>query len=260
MPSSWPPSAAATLLNGAPLFEGCRLRYLDMGTNMGGRIETLYNPLRSHQRSFISIFANESRRDVCTVGFEPNPAHHPRLQAIVRRLRAQGIRVSVLQAAVAATNGEATFWSDTAFDKGEWGASLLHWFDGMKPKHSHSVPTVSLSWFLRRHVIDASPRPTEGTAKLVAKMDIEAAEYEALPAASGELCVGVDMLELEKHRMLLDRMVATNQSLQPGQPPLTRYMALGMVSKLEAALAKLKEQKTRGGCKMSLRKLSVSGT
>uniref|UniRef100_A0A7S0JAU2 Methyltransferase FkbM domain-containing protein n=1 Tax=Calcidiscus leptoporus TaxID=127549 RepID=A0A7S0JAU2_9EUKA len=259
-PPPWPPSAAAALLSGAPLFDGCRLRYLDMGTNLGRRIETLYDTRRTHQRSFVTIFANESRHDVCTVGFEPNPSHHHRLQALAEKLRKQGARVHVLQAAVAATNGEATFWSDRAFDKGEWGASLLHWFDGMLPRYSSTVPTVSLSWFLRRHVIDASPHGGAGAARLVAKMDIEAAEYEALPAAAEELCVAVDALELEQHYMLLSRMAATKQSLRPGGRPLDLFTARRMRSQLDLALRRLRERRGRGECKTNVRALSTAGT
>ena len=63
----------------------------------------------------------------------------------------------------------------------------------MEPKHSSRVRTVSLDWLLRRHVLPAAPR------FVVAKLDVEGAEYEAVPPALESLCRSVDVLLLEMH-------------------------------------------------------------
>jgi len=103
------------LLSGPPLFEGCRLRYLDLGTNAGYRIRSLFSNLETNplpgQDEF--LFAGENRSEVCAVGFEPNPQHAPRLARLQDDMRGRGHRVTILGAAISTSNGTATFWSAT---------------------------------------------------------------------------------------------------------------------------------------------------
>ena len=104
--------------------------------------------------------------------------------------RAAGRRVTILNVAISDVNGEATFWSDLDYQAHEWGSSLLRWNRGMSPGNSSRVRTVSLDWLLRTHLLPAAAR------YVVAKVDIEGAEYDALPPAIESICQGVDVLLL----------------------------------------------------------------
>jgi len=157
---------AALILNGPPLFDGCRLRYLDLGTNVGVRISSLYSNLDKEPPRKAGLFAGENRSEICSVGFEPNPGHGPLLASIQHDLRRRGHRVTILGAAIAANNGTATFWSDKVAAMKEWGASLLHWSPDMDSSHSFQVPTVELDWFLRHHLGAASLGPASPRAPL----------------------------------------------------------------------------------------------
>ena len=61
----------------------------------------------------------------------------------------------------------------------------------MENRSRVDVPVVGLSTLLERHVPAA--------AKVVAKMDVEGAEYDVVPAALNSICDHVDVLYLEMH-------------------------------------------------------------
>ena len=186
------------LLRGGALLSGCRTCYLDFGSNRGGRIQLLYAPLYGswgQQGVYKTWFQNVSRETVCAVGFEPNPVHWPRLERIERKLRGDGRRVHIFPAAIWDNNSVATFWSDAQASRNFVGSSLLRWHGSMRANLTYRVPTVSLAWFLNRHV------PSD--SRVYSKMDIEGAEFDALPPAVPALCRSVDVLQLEVHQQLL---------------------------------------------------------
>ena len=164
-----------------PLFEGCDVGYLDMGTNTGTRIGALYEP--QHYPKEQELFKHMdkrgfSREAVCTVAFEPNPVHHLKLRQMAQRYRALGRRVRILEAAIGGTNSVQRFYSDG--DMGEkvrasyWGSSLLMWsaaHSRVADETSVLVPVVSFDWLLQALVLPSPPKKA-----LYAKMDIEGGE------------------------------------------------------------------------------------
>lgn len=238
-------------LSGPPLFRGCSAAYLDIGVNRGVKIEELL-AASTVQGSFARFFPAAELSRLCVVGFEPNPSHTPSLRALEARHRAAGRRVTILPAAISDRDGQATFWSDQDYRAGEWGSSLLRWQREMTPRHASTVRTVGLDWLLRAHVEAAAP------AVVVAKIDIEGAEYDALTdAALGTLCRSVDVLLLEMHKRFfrrswhghragfstnltkVERLVRLLEQLPERRPPCrTRWVAMGSVERENAHLGR----------------------
>ena len=172
-----------------PLLQGCERVYIDMGTNVGEKLHQLYQPERFDSRGRLARtyfsglgIGNESaakpnRSDICALSFEPVPAN------------------VVNPAAVGAASGATTFYLDDSPGgrANNWGSSLLPWQKRMGLNASLEVhtPVVGLPWLLTAHV----PK----RAKVVAKLDIEGAEYELLPAAHAAICASVDVLHIETH-------------------------------------------------------------
>ena len=241
-------AADDTALSGPPLFRNCTSAYLDIGANKGVKIEEV---LAGRHDSFARFFNPAGRSQLCVVGFEPNPSHTAPLRAIESRHRAAGRRVTIIPAAISDSNGQATFWSDQDFKAGEWGSSLLRWQREMTPRHTSAVRTVALDWLMRTHVEAAAPR------LVVVKLDIEGAEYDALPPALDTFCRSVDVLLLEMHKRFFKRswhghrpgfstnltkvetLVRMLEQLPKRQPPCrTRWVAMGSVERENAHLAR----------------------
>ena len=181
------PAAAPTLsplsllFDGPPLFEGCTHSYLDMGTNEGRRFDILLEPEKRPRQGIYTFFGKQSRRELCVVGFEPNPSHAPKLSRQMPFWRSKARVFHIFGAAISGKNAEAPFWSDGARKQREWGASLLNYNPkNMRGVQAHPesrsnrshVQTISLDWFLRRHVIPAGSNAKAPT-RMLAKMDIE---------------------------------------------------------------------------------------
>jgi len=112
------------------VLDGCSHVYLDVGTNVGVQIRKLYEGPSVYPNSVVhQIFDKYFGKDhskVCVIGFEPNPHHFKRLREIQRCYRALGFRVSFVFAAVASTDGQATFSLDGAKQYEEWGCVQLY--------------------------------------------------------------------------------------------------------------------------------------
>ena len=92
-----------------PVLTDCAKIYIDLGLNIGLNFERLFEPERFRRRSepmrsMDLLFGNSSerRRDVCALGFEPNPRHQAGLRRLERRLRNRGHSVHIFAAAIAA--------------------------------------------------------------------------------------------------------------------------------------------------------------
>ena len=128
------PAAAPTLsplsllFDGPPLFEGCTHSYLDMGTNEGRRFDILLEPEKRPRQGIYTFFGKQSRRELCVVGFEPNPSHAPKLSRQMPFWRSKARVFHIFGAAISGNNAEAPFWSDGAKKQREWGAhsALCH--------------------------------------------------------------------------------------------------------------------------------------
>lgn len=256
---------ALELLSGPPLFDGCRLRYLDLGTNSGGRVESMYADLSQPPGRWEKLFAGWNRSEVCTVGFEPNPKHTTRLLDLEAELRRRGHRVTILSAAVSDKNGTADFYSDQDKAHQEWGSSLWQWNNRMGKSHSSKVPMFELDWFLRYHLGQASQdgvpdgAPLHGTLTLM-KFDAEIAEYGALPPAihSGSLCSTVDMVQLEQHAHLLKKMVKQGQLLngRPAEEEETKRLQSTLLDAVQLA----RKLHSVGKCPTVIESMSIWGT
>jgi FkbM family methyltransferase len=205
------------------------------------------------------LFGNSSerRRDVCALGFEPNPRHQAGLRRLERRLRNRGHSVHIFAAAIAAgselniSSNAATYWVDRAahnLNRHEVGNSLIRWAADMHSAHTHEVPTVPFDWLVRRQL--QPPRRSSFRQKTLMKMDVEGAEYTVLPPAvrSGSLCEGVDLLLLERH----DRFFSSKW--RGHNPAFTTDKTLPR--QLDDALLALKTRAGRGaqgGCKTRVR-------
>jgi Methyltransferase FkbM domain len=169
------------------LLQGCDMVYVDVGTNIGVQIRKLYEPARYPGAAVIPIFDQvfgRNRSSVCAVGFEMNPAHTKRLQALQEHYtQTCGHRVHIFTETAASVRNESVqFWSDNAIAQNEWGASIeYNW--NITGARSSMVQAVDLADFLTREVF-----PHAST--VVMKLDIEGAESRVLPRLllKGALC------------------------------------------------------------------------
>jgi len=184
--------------------DGCLHVYLDLGTNRGVQVRKLYEPslfpLAPIHDTFNKYFGDAEYRDpadICTVGFEPNPAHEHHLKEMEEAYATCGIKAIMMKAGVGAKNKVSRFVPiNTA-----WGTDLGHdvmgrFMDddgnlGLRteennidvPDAIHDIHIIRFSEFildtvatrklpLKAQVIDP---------KVVVKMDIEGMELEVVP-------------------------------------------------------------------------------
>ena len=195
------PPAVPQRTPGRSRFSGCKLFYVDVGSNIGVQIRKLYEPSRYPSAPVIRLFdqyfgMNRSQnKELCVIGIEPNSAHTARLKALERHyVHTCGYPVHILTETAATTyDGEAPFWSDGTAEVLEWGASLMQDAKQLRPDTLRMVRAQDFSAFLQREVM-----PYAST--IVMKMDIEGAEHLVLPhmAMRGVLCA-IDSLFMEAH-------------------------------------------------------------
>jgi len=185
--------------------DGCLHVYLDLGTNRGVQVRKLYEPslfpLAPIHATFNKFFGEAEFRDaadICTVGFEPNPAHEEHLKQMEDAYATCGIKaIMMTRAGVGAKNKVARFVPiNTA-----WGTDLGHdvmgrFMDddgniGLKAEENNievpdaieDIHVVRFSEFVletvatRKLPIKAQVIPP----KVVVKMDIEGMELEVIP-------------------------------------------------------------------------------
>lgn len=182
----------------------CRKWYVDIGSNIGVQVRKLYEPHKYPNAPILPIFRDyltvqNIHTDLCVVGFEMNPAHTQRLQYLEKTYTETcKYKVTfVTDTAVSLYNGNASFWSDEAYEFQEWGASTVkNWNKGK----AIQVKAIDLQSYLRKYVLSTSPDT------IVMKMDIEGSEQSVLPSllASGILCHHVDVIFIEFHPSFAD--------------------------------------------------------
>jgi hypothetical protein len=175
------------------ILKGCSTVYLDVGTNIGVQIRKLHepekypdNPMGAH---FKKWFGNHPHDEVCTVGFEPNPAHKERLDFLEKCYTTKkGWRTVVLRAAVWAGEENATVAfksakNDSIADDFRFGGE-----DGV------NVTALNFAAFVR-DVVLAEPRK-----EVAAKFDVAGAEYTVLADLLEKGLTGVfDVATVEWH-------------------------------------------------------------
>ena len=187
-------------------FDTCRHVYLDFGTNIGVQIRKVYEPEKYPQAPSLPLFdkwfgSAEQRRApgaVCSLGFEPNPDHADRLNALERCYNAMGWKVKILRHAVSNKDGDliqfyvhndTSAWASHAAVQ---GSTFLRFAKNSKEGRYVNVSTVDafrviMSAARRRaaSTITTGPPPFVG-----AKFDVEGAEYRVLTSLlfRGALC------------------------------------------------------------------------
>ena len=173
-------------------------------------------PLPQRRSARIDRRANTT----CSIGFEPNPKHVARHEALQRAYARKGWRYTFIPAALGTSSGELTFYTNgghlsrrearrlgirsdlTALGRCEHDkncrANVL--LNGTLHAVAVRVPSVSFDAVLAQISRRRIPHEDLGGRhpKVLIKMDIEGAEFEAIPAAmlSGQLCHTVDYISV----------------------------------------------------------------
>ena len=193
----------STPLTLRPELKDCLYLYIDVGTNIGVQIRKLFEPHRYPQAAVLPIFnehfghERNKSSSLCAIGFEMNPRHTRRLQALEEHYNKNcGYKVQIFtEIAASVKDGEADFWTDGDEEHHEWGATTnFQALDTSKPNmRKHRVGSLDLSTFLLQALLPCAKH-------VVMKLDIEGSEHNVLPRLmlSGAFCK-IDLLFLETH-------------------------------------------------------------
>jgi len=184
----------------------CQSAYLDVGTNIGVQIRKLFEPQKyksSKVRAIFDKYYGKSRCNVCAFGFEPNPRHSKRLDGLQSKLRDAGAAVHIFQAAASDNDGLARFIYPS-YDKYGWqGANIIGSRHGHRPTTRAvivNVRTLDLARIVRV-IREAMDNNGGERGNILAKIDIEGAEYAVLPHLLHQdvLCKEIDGAYIEWH-------------------------------------------------------------
>lgn len=206
-------------VSGAPLdADGCEAMYIDLGSNIGVQPRAFFEPERYAdnyaQAQFNAIFGEGAsrRRHACVFGFEPNPAHLPRLREIEGCYRSLGWRLQFFHAAALDEEGTVELFSDASDHEHHWGSgisdALVRDRSG-KGMTTDAVPSINIAAWLDDLL--ATHRPE----RVFLKMDIEGSEYVVLPPMHerGLLCMNrVHAMDIEWHDVVRQTLSAEVQA------------------------------------------------
>jgi len=184
------------------LGDGCLLVYLDVGANIGVHTRFLFEPEKYPNVKHIhDIFNNNfgntrNKRDICSFGFEPNPAHIERHKQLEQHYKNMGWRYKHIHAGASDHDGNLTFWHRGDGNKNEWGFGMVKVHGTDTPE---VVPLLRLSQWIKHHISERKlPQSVHGEydettlkeGRVVMKMDIEGSEVYVLPDMmySGVFC------------------------------------------------------------------------
>lgn len=199
----------------------CKHVYLDVGTNLGVQIRKLYEPHKYPKaegiHAFDEDFARFNRCNVCSIGFEPNPAHSHRLTELQTRMRRDlQVGVIIFQAAVGTDVSKMTFEVDESSDHEDVGASGRQGAqsgtgDPSEKLRPVSVPTLDLAPIVLRVqqlMQQQAEQRNDKVGKIMMKMDIEGSEFSVLPhlVRSQALCM-IGRVQIEWHERFYTREV-----------------------------------------------------
>jgi hypothetical protein len=207
-------------LSSDPKENECTKLYLDIGSNLGVQVRKLFEPKQYPEAQihavFNEYFGNPDIRNkrsaesgICAIGFEANPAWKERLKSLEKTYQKHGWNAQFFVPRVVSDvdNENITFYVDNVPEHNDWGASISsgqasashagsnHRSVSSQP-YAVIVQTLDISKFIRSTVL---PRVKQA---VVAKIDIEGAEYIILPKMlkAGLLCKGkVDSAFIEWH-------------------------------------------------------------
>lgn len=204
----------------------CQHIYLDVGTNRGIQLRKLYEP---HYYSgakvhsiFDQYFGTTDRRNVCSVGFEPNPIHASHLRKLQLAYQSAGYpSVIFTHTAVGNADGSVTFFRDMYSDahNHEWGGSLRDTFGGNR---TEKVLIMNMSRLLFDFRLDWQ-KPSGGSF-IVAKVDIEGKEGEFLPYMidTKSICeISVYMIEWHRETVAQRESILSRVNATAGCPSIS---------------------------------------
>ncbi len=185
----------------------CEHLYLDVGTNRGIQIRKLYEPslypdakIHKYFNEYFGEFSLESRRKVCSIGFEPNEKWDKTLMSIEETYRRQGFHVVMFTSTAANTNGaNAPFYRVKRViskeNNIEASATLFDYKSG--DRQASMTGSINFVSFVNLFVNEFR----KVGKVVVMKMDVEGWEYELIPAmvVRGAICA-VDFAFTEFHR------------------------------------------------------------
>lgn len=221
----------------------CTSVYFDAGSNVGVQIRKLYQPdwyashadlalktampmlykhlegpLRKAQARIMHLqdeaFGPTPRCHVCSIGFEPNPAHQPRLQQVQRALRAAGAGVLVVHAGLASSDGilplQGVGARGNRADMTQAGVALSQHNINNNNNNLNLTPATStrpsVSTIDFATVLLGVRALLGHGKKIVMKMDIETEEYKLFPhlISRSALCE-LDVVYVEWHPKLCSK-------------------------------------------------------
>lgn len=159
----------------------CKHLYLDIGSNIGVQVRKLFEPEKYSGAPFARLFdqkfgsVDKRRKEVCAIGFEANPHKTAELARIEKCYNAQGWRVWFMTETLFGVSQRRTpFFSDNDTANEEWASSI---YDHTGRNAKFTVQEIDGAEFLTRF---AQPVRRRGGV-VMAKMDIEGAEFTVLP-------------------------------------------------------------------------------
>lgn len=238
-------------INSTRLGDGCRHVFIDAGSNRGVHVRFLTEPRafphsrylnawRFFQNAFGEGFADDAT--ICAFGFEPNPAHTARLDALGLRLRAHGRRVEFFHAALSNHTGSISFTRGDGISS-DWGFRASPMPRANYKRHAKRasdeqqqqqndagraepspqvvhVPLIDLGRFVADELVarqlpqdrlSGGDTPPARPPAIVMKMDVEGGEYDALTRlASLNVLCQIDVLSLEVHNLGWARLNASS--------------------------------------------------
>ncbi|KNC85803.1 hypothetical protein SARC_02028 [Sphaeroforma arctica JP610] len=191
--------------------EGCYHVYLDCGSNRGVQVQKLYEPELYPDvpvnTFFKKIFGKVAkRREVCSVGFEPNAKHTEYLKRIESSYNKCGYRTFFkVPTGLADYDGEGSYFSDNSKEFYEWGGGVIEKRVTSKA-NTGKVEIIRLVKYIKDIVNTRDTGASEqdllsyNPPRVMMKIDIEGSEKDVLidMALSGTLEI-IDFAFIEYH-------------------------------------------------------------
>jgi len=154
--------------------DGCQYIYIDLGTNIGIQIRKLYEPFL-YPNAFVfplfqQIFGNHTR-EVCSIGFEANPAHDSYLKQFENYCLKRKWRVKIFTStAVSISNKNVSFYTQPAnILYNQWGSSLR----ADPNKTEITVSSIDIASWFKEKVLNRKIPSDLGSSRIMMKIDIE---------------------------------------------------------------------------------------
>jgi hypothetical protein len=154
--------------------DGCQYIYIDLGTNIGIQIRKLYEPF-FYPKAFVlplfqKIFGNQTK-EVCSIGFEANPAHDSYLKEFENYCLKRKWRVKIFTStAVNIVNKNVSFYTQPAnILYNQWASSLR----ADPNKTEVTVSSIDIASWFKEKVLNRKIPSDLGSSRIMMKIDIE---------------------------------------------------------------------------------------